>query len=133
VWSSTGQQAVNGSPLQAALAPHQVLMVGGEPDADRLSEVEATVRAGIDAVDRARPAAVDGPTVVRELRWAARLALAGTTLLRRRAGDDVDLDAVRVELTDLADEHADRWLERSRPGGQADSERHLRRAVRALS
>jgi hypothetical protein len=43
-------------------------------------------------------------------------------------GGAVDLAA---ELAALAAEHRERWLERSRPGGQPDSERHLRRAAAA--
>jgi len=130
-WARTGQRAVNGSPLQAALLPHQSLFVGGDPDRERLEAVVDQLDAALDDLDAARPGCVDGDVVRRELRWAARLARVGAGHLRRRAGADVDLDALQAELAALADEHAERWLDRSRPGGQADSERHLRRALRA--
>jgi hypothetical protein len=131
LWHRTGQRSVNASPLQAALLPHQALFVGGEPELDAVDEVVADLDGVLRDLDGARPGASDGDVTVAEVRWAARLARVGADHLRRRAGRDVDLDELERELTALADEHGERWLERSRPGGQQDSERHLRRAIAA--
>jgi len=131
VWARTGQRAVNASPLQAALLPHQALFVSGEPDLDRVDEVVADIDRALDDLSASRPACRDGDVVRRELRWAARLARVGAGRLRHRAGGSVEIDELQHELAELADEHAERWRERSRSGGQPDSERHLRRALRA--
>lgn len=132
LWARTGQRAVNASPLQAALLPHQALMTSGEPDLDATTWVVAEIDEVLDGLHRARPTAADGDAVVSELRWAARLGRVGAEQLRRRAGADVDADALADELDALAEEHARRWQDRSRPGGQPDSERHLRRGSRAV-
>lgn len=129
LWRRTGQRAVNASPLQAALLPHQALFVSDEPELGAMDEVVADLDQALGELDGARPGAVDGDATVAELRWAARLARVGAERLRHRAGGPVDLDALADELTALGDEHRERWLERSRPGGQPDSERHLRRAA----
>lgn len=133
LWSRTGQRAVNGSPLQAALCPHQQLFVSGEPDLDLVDGVVADIDAVLADLDRARSDASDGDRVVAELRWAARLARVGAQRLRRTAGADVDVGGLASELSALADEHGERWRDRSREGGRADSERQLRRALERLT
>jgi hypothetical protein len=133
LWGRTGQRAVNGSPLQAALCPHQQLFVSGDPDLDLVDGVIADIDGVLDDLDRARSAAIDADAVVAELRWAARLARVGAQRLRVRAGAEVPMGEPAVELSALADEHAERWRDRSREGGQGDSERHLRRALERMA
>jgi hexosaminidase len=130
VWRQTGQQALNGSPLQAALCPRQFQLVTGEPDVEQVREVIAVLEGALADAERARPTASDGGIVVRELRCAIRLARhGGLRLLGRAGGETTPAAVLRADLEELVDEYEACWLARSRPGGLVDSARHLRSAL----
>jgi hypothetical protein len=118
----TGQRGLNASPLLVALLQGGVLGSFGEVE-------EVGARAVIDGLDqaracieRARPACRDGEVVRRELVQAIRLARHGAWRQLRGAGLACPSDAeLRADLADAIEEQRACWLERSRPGGLADS------------
>lgn len=127
VWRQTGQQGMNGSPLQAALCPTQFQFVTGEPDVDKTGAVIDVLESALTDLPEAAPTASDGAIAVRELTLAIRLARHGAWRLRARAsGEVVPNDVLRADLTELVAEYESCWLARSRPGGLADSVKHLR-------
>lgn len=129
-WDRTGQLAFNASPLQAALFPTQAHLVTGEPDAGLVAGVVAELDEAARHVDRSRPGCPDGEIVRRELALAIRLARQGALALLERAGGRVpDRATRRAELAACIEEQRACWLARSRPGGLADSMRHLEAAL----
>jgi len=118
-WSRTGQRAVNGSPLSAALFPEELHMVFGRPDVDAVRDVVAEIETALGELEAARPTAGDGSTTVRELVQAARMARHGAW---RMLGDDgPGADALADDLASLLEGQIVAWLDRSRPGGLSDS------------
>lgn len=127
VWRQTGQQAMNGSPLQAALCPSQFQFVTGEADRARVEGIIAALDDALESLTATRPTAADGDIAVRELRTAIRLARHGAwRLLARTGGEAKPLEELRADLTELVAEYEACWLARSRPGGLLDSAAHLR-------
>jgi hypothetical protein len=110
LYSATGLDAVNGSPLFYALFPEPPLPVWGTVDEQGLAAVTGALD---DALSRAVPD---------ELAAAVRLARHGACRIARRAGlarpSDRDLLADLDETVEL---QRAAWLARSRPGGLADS------------
>jgi len=126
VHDRTGVIQPNGSALHDALAGGG--MGGfGQPTAESLAGVDATLAQAEDDLAAARFTDPDGPITQRELRQAVALARHGALRLARRHGlpvpDDAVLDAA---LHDLREEQATCWNARSRPGGLADSLARLR-------
>ena len=118
-WGRTGQEAVNASPLVAALFPDQPHLVLGRPDPALVADVVARIDGAIGELGRAAPACGDGEVVVRELTLAARMARHGAWNLLGDAGPSA---AVRTEdMAELAEGHLVSWMDRSRPGGLSDS------------
>jgi hypothetical protein len=84
--------------------------------------VISTLEGALGRLDRARPRCVDGEIVRRELAQAIRLARHGAWRLLRGAGLACPSDtALRRDLDDAIEGQRACWLERSRPGGLADS------------
>ncbi len=84
VWRATGQRAFNASPLQVALAPHQLHLVVGRPDPVKVRGVVDRIDGALAAIDGSAPACIDGDLVRDELRTAARLARHGALPAARR-------------------------------------------------
>lgn len=127
LWSRTGQQAFNCSPLQAALCPSQVHFRSGSIDVDAVVAVVADIDEVLSDLERAAPACSDGALVVDELATAARLARHGAWRLLATAGSPAhDDDVLRADLTALVAAQEVAWRARSRPGGLPDSLAHLR-------
>lgn len=113
-----GIQTANGSPIFGALDPGRPLpLVGrGEP------------RALADLVERLDAAVGEAESLGRlDLVAAARLARHGAWRLARRGGVEAGPAgaSVQVDLEELRRLHEEAWLATSRPGGLADSLRHL--------
>jgi hypothetical protein len=123
VWNSTGQQAFNCSPLQAALAPHQLHLVLGPPDTGKVHDVVDRIDEAVATLDRATPACSDGAVVCDELRTAARLSCHGAQRLLGQGE--------RRDLEEAMEDHRRCWQARSRPGGLPDSLAHLQRTLDA--
>ncbi len=118
-WARTGQRAVNSSPLSAGLFPGELHMVFGRPDPDRVRAVLDEIGTATGELGSATPTAADGAITVRELVQAARLARHGAW---RLLGDDgPGAETLADDLAGLVEEQTACWLERSRPGGLADS------------
>lgn len=118
-WARTGQRSVNGSPLDAALFPHQFHLVLGRPDLDRVGSVIADIEGAISTLGRAEPDSADGPIVIAELTQAARLARHGAWRLLGPGGPSAG--ARRDDMVELIEGQRTTWLHRSRPGGLSDS------------
>jgi len=123
VWGQTGQRALNGSPLDAALSGGGTSMVLGRPDADAVAAVVGVLDAALGTIAAATPACADGPLVQAELAVAVRLARVGAWRLLEQAG--VPTGPWPEELASLRDAYRAAWLARSRPGGLADSAARL--------
>ena len=117
LWRATGQTGFNVSPLQAALLPHQLHLVVGEPDTDRVVDLLDHIDELVASIGRAQPACVDGTVVRDELTNAARLARYGASRLLKRFRP--------AELADAMVDYERCWRQRSRPGGLPDSLYHL--------
>lgn len=129
VWSATGQVAVNASPLQSSLLPHQPHLVAGRPDPAAVHEVLDRLEVAATAIAAARPGCADGPLVQEELTQAVRLARHGAWRLLQPADGRPTDDALRADLVEAIDGQRSAWLGRSREGGLADSLGHLRRTL----
>ncbi|QGG94332.1 glycoside hydrolase family 20 zincin-like fold domain-containing protein [Actinomarinicola tropica] len=125
VHGRTGAVVRNASPLCAALFPHHGLMVGGTADPDAVREVIVTLERARDELARARPTAADGGTIVAELDVAIGLARHGALRMLGGAAPD----ELRADLAALIEPYREAWLDRSRPGGLADSVAHLERTL----
>jgi hypothetical protein len=122
LYAATGLVGLNGSPLFTELVPDRLLGALGAPDLPSVERVIETLDAEIARLARARPGVPDGSLIVRELQQAARLARHGAYRIARRAGAaDRSADALRRDLAEAIAEQRACWLERSRPGGLADS------------
>lgn len=119
LWRRTGQRAVNGSPLSAALFPGEMHMVHGRPDPAAVAQVVATVDEEIARLATARPACADGDVVVGELVQAARMARHGAWRLLGEEGPGEG--AMADDMAGLVEGQIVAWLDRSRPGGLSDS------------
>ncbi|QYG93254.1 glycoside hydrolase [Iamia sp. SCSIO 61187] len=118
-WSRTGQRAINGSPLSAALFPGEMHMVFGRPDRDAVRSVVAEVETAIADLARAAPGSDDGEITVRELTQAARMARHGAW---RLLGDDgPSSQDLADDMAALVEGQLVSWMDRSRPGGLSDS------------
>ena len=121
VYSRTGVIQPNGSAL------HDALVGGGlggfgEPTAEALAGIEATLSAVDDDLAAADFTDPDGAVTQRELRQAVALARHGASRLAMRHGLPApDLASLAVDLDCLREEQAACWNARSRPGGLTDS------------
>jgi hypothetical protein len=137
-----GARSSNGSPLffvfsfaHEPFPPERVEGLATEP----LRDLERALEQDRAAAAPARPEALGGPLVIRELEllgdlvaWSSRFARA-----RLGAGAGSSLDALPREaaaelkqrLEDLAARHRDLWLARSRPGGLDASCRWFQRLL----
>ncbi|WP_105034905.1 family 20 glycosylhydrolase [Cryobacterium aureum] len=131
------------APLLNASQLFTVLHQGGRlaadswPGAAGIERADAILAQGLNDLDGANPAALDGDSIVRETRLAIRFARFGADILRLRPGgiDTVPAAEARVLLhrfDALIEEHRQTWLLRARPGGLADSVDRLGRMRLAL-
>lgn len=118
-WARTGQRAVNGSPLSAALFPGVLHMVFGRPDPERVGVVVDEIEAAMAELAAATPTVADGAVTVAELTQAARMARHGAWRLLGEAGPPADVMA--DDMAELVEGQTVAWLARSRPGGMRDS------------
>jgi len=130
LYAGTGLIAVNASPLQTELLTEGALGCLGRADA---GGVRATLEALDEAaarIGRSRPACADADCVRRELVQAIRLARHGAWRIARAAGFACPSDAeLRRDLSEAIEGQRACWLERSRPGGLADSVARLERTL----
>ncbi len=124
LWTATGRDALNASPLAAALLPDQPLLVTGRPDRDLVERCVGRIDACLDAVAAGRPSCADRAEVVDEVTQAARLARLGAVQLLGDLAPPVELR--RAELRDLLESQRRTWLARARPGGLERSLAQLR-------
>ncbi|MEN8183782.1 MAG: family 20 glycosylhydrolase [Myxococcota bacterium] len=126
----TGLQAMNASPLHAALLGNTSQRTWGRIDADGLGGLhEALARIGA-RIEASRPGCADGEAVQRELLQGLRLARHGAWRLAR----EVDLPRppeaeLGRDLTEAIAEQRACWLASSRPGGLDDSLSRLERTL----
>ena len=73
VAARTGVDAVNASPLLAALVPDTLTLQRGDPDPDRMREVTATLDGAFDDLARARPSGPQTEAIIEELAVAIGL------------------------------------------------------------
>jgi len=126
VYGRTGVIQPNGSALHDAVAGGG-LGGFGEPTAEALAGIEATLAEADGALAAARFVDADGPITQRELRQAVALARHGARRLARRHGLPApDVAVLDAELDDLRQEQAACWNASSRPGGLSDSLARLR-------
>lgn len=114
-WARTGQTALNGSPLSAALLPSEPHLVFGHPDPDRLAEVVAAIEGALADVAGAEPTCADARLVTAEVAQAARLARHGAWRLLGEAGPPAA--AMADDMAELVEGQLTTWLDRARPGG----------------
>jgi hypothetical protein len=117
----SGVASFNGSPLFAALDPARPIPLIGKGD-------PAGHAATLELLERARVwlEQADPSVHLAGLLAAVRLARHGAWRLARRAGLEVpDEEALAADLAECADLQRAAWLATSRPGGLADSLRHL--------
>ena len=133
-WAGTGRLGINGSPLQAALIGSSPLGSLGDVDGERTHATIASLERALVSLERAQPRCVDAEIVRRELAQAIRLARHGAWRLLREAGlarpDDAEL---RCDLEQSIEGQRRCWLERSRPGGLADSLARLEATLASYS
>ncbi len=134
LYAGTGLLGLNGSPLFTELVPERLLGALGAPDLPSVGRVIESLDAAIAGLARARPAVPDGSLIVRELQQAARLARHGAYRIAHRAGaSDRSPEALRRDLAEAIAEQRACWLERSRPGGLADSIARLEQTLGGYS
>lgn len=122
VCDQTGVVAGNASPLFQAVVPSSTIFASGEPDADAVADVIATLDAARADLPTARAACGDGAELVEGLDVAIGLARHGARRLEARArGERLDPRAAAAELTGLIEQYRTAWLAVSRPGGLAES------------
>ena len=121
VYGRTGVIQPNGSALHDALAGGG--MGGfGEPTAEALAGIEATLSTVDDDLAAADFTDPDDTLTQRELRQAVALARHGARRLATRHGLPApDVATLAADLDRLREEQAACWNARSRPGGLADS------------
>ncbi len=128
VFARTGVVQPNGSALHDAVAGGG-FGAYGEPTAEDLTGVVATLDAADEALAGAQFTDGDGDTTRRELRQAVALARHGAHRLAHRHGlPGPGVDELNVTLAGLREEQIACWGARSRPGGMADSLARLRAA-----
>jgi hypothetical protein len=102
----------------------------GEATAEGVARAQDELAEAARGIERSEPACADGALVKRELLQAIRLARHGGWRLARDEGfvrpDDA---ALRRDLAEAIEEQRACWLERSRPGGLADSVARLERTL----
>ncbi len=118
-WARTGQEAINASPLAAALLPGQPHLVLGRPDPAAVGDVVDRIDGALVELARARPGCDDAEVVVRELTTAARMARHGAWRLQGEAGPPPQ--TMVDDMAELVEAHTVSWLDRSRPGGLSAS------------
>ncbi len=121
----TGVQPFNGSVLHYQLLGGGLSFLArlmGEPTQDGLARVVASAGEILDSISAARPQCADGALVQREIAQAVGLARHGAWRSARQGGFDAPtVDVLRADLAAAIEEQRACWLERSRPGGLADS------------
>ncbi|MDH5307928.1 MAG: hypothetical protein OEW02_12155 [Myxococcales bacterium] len=121
-YAQTGQSGVNASPLHIALLPQGALPAFGEASERGTRGVLDVFEDALAALARARPRCADAAIVRSELAQAIRLARHGAWRQRRAAGfPGPGAAALRRDLAEAIEAQRACWLERSRPGGLADS------------
>ena len=128
VWRSCGQLAFNGSPLFRALVARSTMSFG-EIDAAKCRQTVDVIDGALADVAASAPSCADGGIVKRELTAASRLARHGVwrMLLKADASAAPTVDMLRTDLAEAIELQRAAWLERSRPGGLADSLERLER------
>jgi hypothetical protein len=131
VYERTGLGSFNGSPLfYRLLARGGPFSALGEASAAGIARALDDLAEAARGIERSEPACADGALVRRELAQAIRLARHGAWRLARDEGlDRPDDAALRRDLVEAIDEQRACWLERSRPGGLADSIARLERTL----
>jgi hypothetical protein len=118
----TGQRGLNASPLHVALLQGGTLGPFGDVKEEGARAVLDALEQARERIERARPACHDAEIVQRELAQAVRLARHGAWRQLRAAGLACPSDAeLWADLADAIEEQRACWLQRSRPGGLADS------------
>ncbi|MBS1847950.1 MAG: glycoside hydrolase [Actinobacteria bacterium] len=126
VAGATGIVTENASPLFFAVVASLLDLSSGEPDADAVRAVIATLQGARDDLNRATPGCADGAALVAGTDVAIGLATHGARrLLARAEGKRRDPDEAGAELTALIDAYRETWPATSRPGGLDDSAAHL--------
>jgi hypothetical protein len=126
VANRTGRIGRNVSPLFVGLFTHQLHLVGGDVDPEKVTAVVETLDRARAELRVARPLCADGSTVAEELDVAIGLARLGALRLGIGAGlEDPGREPMRDELAGLIDRYRSSWLARSRPGGLSDSVAHI--------
>jgi len=122
-----GVATINGSPLFGALDPTRPLALIGRGDPDRHRATASALDGALARLAGLAPAGVGARwPIVDELTVAARLARHGAWRLARRAhADRPDDAAMSVDAAECVELQREIWLHTSRPGGLADSLRHL--------
>lgn len=119
---ATGVVAGNASPLFQAVVPSMANFASGEPDADAVAEVIASLDAARSDLATARLGSDDGADLVDGLDVAIGLARHGAQRLAARARDErVDPREAADDLAELVDRYRAAWHAVSRPGGLGDS------------
>lgn len=122
VCDATGVVAANASPLFQAVVPSLTNFASGEPDADAVTDVIATLDSAHGDLAKARPESVDAADLVDGLDVAIGLARHGAQrLLTRARAERMPPPGAADELAGLIDRYRSAWLTVSRPGGLDDS------------
>lgn len=130
--SLPGVRVPNGSALQFALIREEMLsrFQSGEADAAGLGELHERLADIAARIERSAPACSDGGLVQRELLQAIAMARHGAFRVARSADLPCPTDAeLAGGLLACIGGQQRCWLERSRPGGLADSLDRLRPAL----
>jgi len=134
VATRTGVDAVNASPLLAALIPDTLTLQDGAPDPEGLTQVVATLDSALDDLARARPSGAQSAAVVEELSVVIGLTRVAAETMGRGCGlSSTAIEEQVAELDGLIDRYRSAWLMTSRPGGLDDSAAHLVAARDALA
>ncbi len=125
LWGETGARPFNGSVLHYQLLGGGLSFLArllGEPTREGLRGVEDEIERLLAEVGASRPECIDGDLVRREIAQALRLARHGAWRSALQGGFPAPSPArLREDLAAAIVEQRACWLERSRPGGLADS------------
>jgi len=123
VEDTLGLPSMNGAAffyswVASGFAPPEPTAIDGAALGAAIEQIDGAER----ALDRARPAAVDGEQLVIETRLSAALVRHGLKRLAHRSGrsDETAAD-LTAEVGELRERFRECWLARSRPGGLDDS------------
>jgi len=133
VYARTGLRPFNGSPLLYQLIGGGLSFLArlmGSPDERGIAGVVETLGETAEEIRAATPACEDAAIVRRELLQAIRLARHGAWRTARQVGFASPSDAdLRRDLAEAIEEQRACWLERSRPGGLAESVGRLEKTL----